>query len=954
MSQTNPGEKSLESSSQGVGPSGAGGPSGNGGSVPPTESLPPGKFSPPANPAPAEDLIPPNGSLPVDDGEKTIISNRPPLVAPGHAEMPNQGDLGEFRPGDVIGPYELIEYVGGGGMGRVFRALDTQLGRIVALKVLPQDQAGQTETLLRFRNEARSAARLDHESIARVHHVGDDRGFPYVAFEFIHGQTIRRMVEQGGPLSLVDALSYTLQIAEALAHMNQRGVIHRDIKPSNVLITPTNRAKVIDLGLAKLEEVDEAQSDLTASGVTLGTFDYISPEQARDPRHVDIRGDIYSLGCTFFYMLAGRPPFPEGTVLQKLLQHQGDDPPELAQFRSDVPEDVSAILRRMLAKDRAARYQTPDELVGHLQVLAERLGLRPSGLTSGIWAVPKPTRESFLHRHLPWIAPVAVLLCAVLVLDSLWRSPGGSTTAVMPNGQRSVPKTPETVVKNLPPATPLAGQGTDAPGPGETPSPANNGAPSPSPSSGTTTALKTPDPATAGPIESSVAPGVTSSGLGPPDVSAGLSTIDPNDTAAQLGPDVDPGGGSFDLAKLLNQGGPIEPAPMPPVLPSKLSGVLTVAESGDGVRTFASLASACAAAQPGNVIELCYNGPRVERPITLPGTKLTLRAGKGYRPVIVFRPDESDPNKYPRAMFRLSGGELHLFKVAIEMDLSRNVPADRWSLWDIGRAESVILEQCSLTIRNTFHDEAAFFNLRSAPDIEYLDEEELALSEPAAKIALVDCIVRGDATVVRSDGLQPLVFSWTNGLLATDQQLLWAAGSEMAPEPGEEIRITLKHLTALVRDGLCRLDTGRFDGYQLPVHVDCSDSILIVDPENALIDQSSVEATATGLTFSGDRNFYQGTRTFWKVDDPTFRAPSVTLDFEAWRRHWEPDHEGNSYRGRVDFTRLPDASRSVDTHTPADYSLIDSDNNWAHNAASNGGDVGLIADRLQEVAAENP
>src|SRR5262249_22656426 len=156
--------------------------------------------------------------------------------------------------------------------------------RIVAVKVLSQEQSSDEETLRRFQNEAQSAARLDHENISRVHYVGEDRTWHYIVFEFIEGLNLRDVVEQQGPLSLTDAVSYTVQIVEALVHASQRDVVHRDIKPSNVLITPQGRAKLVDMGLARLHQVEPAANDLTASGVTLGTFDYISPEQARDPR----------------------------------------------------------------------------------------------------------------------------------------------------------------------------------------------------------------------------------------------------------------------------------------------------------------------------------------------------------------------------------------------------------------------------------------------------------------------------------------------------------------------------------------------------------------------------------------------------------------------------------------------------------------------------------------------
>ncbi len=322
-------------------------------------------------------------------------------------------------PGDRIGHFELVEYVGGGGMGRVFRAVDTHLGRTVALKVLPPEQAAVADTLQRFQNEAQSTARLDHENIARVYFVGKDGELSYIVFEFVEGTNVRLLVEQKGPLPLAEALSYTIQVNEALAHADGRGVVHRDIKPSNVLITPEGRVKLIDMGLARLRSADPSADDLTQSGVTLGTFDYISPEQARDPRVADIRSDIYSLGCTLFFMLTGRPPFPEGTVLQKLLQHQGDEPPDVRAIRADVPEELSRVMRKMMAKDPRRRYAGSAELAADLVAQAEQIGLRPLSSGSRIWLTPPERSVPFLQRHLPWLAPVAALLFVVVLVDRL-------------------------------------------------------------------------------------------------------------------------------------------------------------------------------------------------------------------------------------------------------------------------------------------------------------------------------------------------------------------------------------------------------------------------------------------------------------------------------------------------------------------------------------------------------
>jgi serine/threonine protein kinase len=353
------------------------------------------------------------------DSQQTIISKSPLVGSHPRGALP-AAEIGRLLEGERLGHFELHEFVGGGGMGAVFRALDTMLNRIVAVKVLSQEQSGDEETLLRFKNEAQSAARLDHENISRVYYVGEDRGWNYIVFEFIEGVNLRDLVERDGILPIATAISYTLQIADALAHASGRDVVHRDIKPSNVLITPDDRAKLVDMGLARLHQVEPAGNDLTASGVTLGTFDYISPEQARDPRNADVRSDIYSLGCTLYYMLTGRPPFPNGTVLQKLLQHQGDEPSDPRGFRDDLPSDLMPILRTMMAKSPAKRYPSPAELCADLISFANRNGIPAVG-NSGLVLLSTAEQElPSWRRHLTWALPLAILLVVAGFLHFYW------------------------------------------------------------------------------------------------------------------------------------------------------------------------------------------------------------------------------------------------------------------------------------------------------------------------------------------------------------------------------------------------------------------------------------------------------------------------------------------------------------------------------------------------------
>ena len=322
------------------------------------------------------------------ENERTVVSRTPPVEAErkndasGGSVPPDDAfdgaDGGALKPGATFGHFVVTKYIGGGGMGRVYEGRDTALDRKVAIKVLPRQRAQDVGTVARFLNEAKSAARLNHEHIAQVYFCGEENGVPFIAFEYVYGVNLRDYVRERGVLELDEAIGYVLQAADALAHAAAHGVTHRDVKPSNIIVTPQKRAKLIDMGLARLLKNDVVD-DLTESGVTLGTFDYISPEQARDPRDADVRSDIYSLGCTFYYMLVGTPPFPEGTMLQKLLQHQGDEPPDVREANPAIPIEVAAVVKKMMRKLPDDRYQTPESLILDLREIAEMIGLRLSG-----------------------------------------------------------------------------------------------------------------------------------------------------------------------------------------------------------------------------------------------------------------------------------------------------------------------------------------------------------------------------------------------------------------------------------------------------------------------------------------------------------------------------------------------------------------------------------------------
>ena len=344
----------------------------------------------------------------------TAISTEPLILGPKPRSF--KGNMAQALIGAELMHFRVEQFVGGGGMGAVFRGRDTSLGRTVAIKVLAQEHV-DADMVRRFRHEAQSAAKLDHPAIPHVYYVGEQDGWYFIVFEFIEGNNIRDFVDQQGPLSIRQTVSYLADIAEALQHASSRDVVHRDIKPSNVLVSDEGHAKLVDMGLARTEQVQSTANELTATGVTLGTFDYISPEQGRDPRDADTRSDIYSLGCTLYFMLTGRPPFPDGTMLQKLLSHTTDAPPSPDEFRGDVPPKLTEIMSRMLAKKPEHRYQDANDLLGDIVLLADDLGVALSRSRPVRVVVERPVVGATGWRsHIPWAIPLIVLVFTALLL----------------------------------------------------------------------------------------------------------------------------------------------------------------------------------------------------------------------------------------------------------------------------------------------------------------------------------------------------------------------------------------------------------------------------------------------------------------------------------------------------------------------------------------------------------
>ncbi len=252
--------------------------------------------------------------------------------------------------GTRLGPYEVIAPLGAGGMGEVYRARDTRLGRDVAVKVLPSTFSADTDRLHRFQQEACAAGALNHPNILIVHDIGAHDGSPYVVSELLEGETLRKRIA-GTPLAQRRAIEYALQIANGLAAAHEKGIVHRDLKPDNIFITNDGRVKILDFGLAKLTQLDgnQAQTEIptrrvdTDPGVVMGTVGYISPEQLKG-RVVDQRSDIFSFGAILYEMLSGRRAFHGESAAETMSAILKEDPPDL----SDTSKTVSPALERLV------------------------------------------------------------------------------------------------------------------------------------------------------------------------------------------------------------------------------------------------------------------------------------------------------------------------------------------------------------------------------------------------------------------------------------------------------------------------------------------------------------------------------------------------------------------------------------------------------------------------------
>jgi eukaryotic-like serine/threonine-protein kinase len=683
--------------------------------------------------------------------------------------------------GKHLNHFLLNEMIGGGGMGAVFRAHDEHLDRTVAIKVIPF-VGDDPELQRRFRNEAQSAAKLDHPRIARVYESGSYDDWHYIVFEYIEGTNIRDQVNAHGVMSIDEAVFYTSHLADALQHAADRGIVHRDIKPSNVLIGTGGKVKLVDMGLARSDSID-LSDDMTASGVTLGTFDYISPEQAHDPRVADLRSDIYSLGCTLYFMLTGNPPYPGGTMLQKLLSHGNAPPPDPRELRPDVSDNLVAVIQKMLAKKPIDRYQTATDLIADLREVAFRDGLNRSQSLSPVRITPPNPTLLWLEKHLPWIVAVGLMLASAgwLHLESV----ATRKDVTIPNsaqrpllGPAISPISPLPIIEADPPVPVDQAEAVDvAP---ETS--ANDSA------AITSVVSETERVSTAAPV-------ITSMPFPLPGEDVSIEPL---------------AGETPEVIRVVGD-------------EWRLNG-----DRDEAGRALApSLARALEMAAEFGVSNIELAVPMlVSEPVQVEVDDLKISSVVGGT-VVVFEASESVTTQRSR-MFSIGSHPIEfdglhfVWKVPIGS-------IEGGTLFEISDGW-VDLLNCSITIDNATLREQIY-----AFDVPVLDVNPAGVEAkafPRISVSLKNVIVRGEMTMLHMNQAVELLLSWSNGLLAITDRMIDTAGA-VSPPPvsAGPMQISLTRLVAHMPKGLVRMSMDATGPYPVAIDRFARNSVFFIDPD---------------------------------------------------------------------------------------------------------------------------
>jgi len=834
--------------------------------------------------------------------------------------------------GVELGHFVMEERIGRGGMGAVFRAIDKRLGRVVAVKVLTSEHSSDPEAVLRFQNEARAAARLDHENIARVHYIGEEYGLHFIAFEFVMGTNVRNLILQRGQLSTVEAVNYTLQIAEALRHTSAANVVHRDIKPSNIIISPSGRAKLVDLGLARHSNPDMSR-ELTTVGTALGTFDYIAPEQALDARNVDVRSDIYSLGCTLYHMLAGSPPYPTGTMFEKVMNHHRPTPPNASEKNRQVSPQLARIVQKMMAANPEDRYESPDSLIDDLVGIATSMGLQPTVPDAKIWQIPVSQNRHSRWSGLRTWSTVALILIVVVLADRL-RSlsqqtpslpgtmemePGTTSKIVTPIATTPI-ETPQLVDlgKNSPLTTTRASASeTSKPSSEETTIkvPSMNGSSLFAPDDtqipmtlDSPLSLGTAEPATPGrnskDSRSSEGGEMLTKQIIPTVDADNLPMPNPSGTARPVPPlDASPG---MATSRPKGEAGSESDSPAVPKVSPQYVAVKPVPAGTSMMEERLpadSFAAACALAKDGWTIELPLNHPvlNVLETIPISEKRLKIQPAQGYRPGIDPRPllrvDLSLQNpassfSNSTSMLNLDRGSVELSDVDLELVVDPTTTLD-WSFALLQNGSRLVARGVTFTLVNPGNSQAAFVNVPTTETPESSDLMPERMQPRQNQVELQNCLCRGQADFATQQN-SPLSISLQNTALALSGCLIRIDGSdsyivEMDDVTDHSTSVDLNHVTLIAARGLLNANSGEH-GSLPEIQIEINDSICsvlnndqIMQPLLAISGHEDYEVLLDQIMFRNSRepSYLQLTGPFSMIDSTKAQLPGVGREVTA-------------------------------------------------------------------------
>jgi serine/threonine-protein kinase len=717
--------------------------------------------------------------------------------------VPKQGSSGASatpagksgsQPQILLGSYRIVERIGAGGMGTVYRAVHVELDREVALKVLPPEMNSNPTMVARFKREARAAAQLHHENIVQIYDVKEDKGRNFLALEFVRGQDLSDLITAKKQLPVRQAIDILKQASRALDHAFQKGIVHRDIKPSNFLITQDGKVKLCDMGLALRTDAGE-ESKVTRDGTTVGTVDYMSPEQARDSRLADTRSDIYSLGCTLYQMLTGRVPFEEGSIPEKLFKHNQDPVPDPLQFNPEIPNPVLYVLNRMLEKKPEDRYQNPKELLTDLEQLdleesraastiktlaigteaddaaTEELVLqRPGGRSTMKRQQEEAERQAAARRKAQMLlfggagAAAVVLIGLVLWLVMRPRDTGGLAAA---------------------PASDSRAAG----------SPSMSSAPVPTPTPAITKVTATPpvvDAASSDTASTGSSPPAGNDESGEPDPKASEPDRSKTDITATTKA-ITPGEGSAlpnrvtaaERERIAQELFPPWPTVAIPGSPVRLA--RGVQEERGGV--FATFEAACRSAQSGSSkINVEDAGPFFQRSFSVIKANLEIRPVYGerqqnaWRPVVVFDTNAKKGDPYG---FQAKGSNLVIEGIDFVVnadDLRDSIGLTPFALFDI-QGGDLVLKNCTFTILGKHAMSVSlvrFSGLRDTPD-------PARQPERLTRLTLEGCFARGEplAAVTLASGLADIKIIdslFVGGQMGTMLELLPPTDPTARPE----------------------------------------------------------------------------------------------------------------------------------------------------------------------------